>query len=121
MWEPWACARLESDCVQLWHLLHALSSVSVYIYTLCVYINIYVYIHTAPGWHSCSADWAVFLALVPPTSAVSFCGLLCAPWQGAGKAQLSFVSAFEAFMIYLSSQIAACKVGRAFPRGEEST
>lgn len=94
---------------------------SVHIYVVCIYKYIYMYTYTAPGWHSCSADWAVFLALAPPVSAVSFCGLLCAPRQGAGKAQLSFVSAFEVFMIHLSSQIPACKVGRAFPRGEEST
>lgn len=50
----------------------------------------------------------------------SFCGLLRAPRQAAIKAQLSFVSAFEALVIHLSSQIPACTLGKAFPRGSKA-
>lgn len=96
-----------------------------------LHILIFQHISIALGWYSCSTDSALFLVLAPPRVASlqtlsvlrdgRFCGVCCPRGQGAVTARLGFVSAFEALKIRWSLKIPACRLGKAFPRGAQST
>lgn len=113
VWVHQAHLRLQSVRVQPWQLLGALFAFC----SVCTDVHTRLLAGTAVLQLGCifSPRSSQMLSLQ------SFCGLLRAPRQAAIKAQLSFVSAFEALVIHLSSQIPACTLGKAFPRGEQST